>query len=190
MIAAFVLFALFVILSVAVFNDLSFVTSLDAWAERTYAPLRTPHWSAFFAGITLLGSIYGISLVSLLLVLVTRWDVRVIALGLVAVLGSALIAQAVKVFTARVRPEALPWRREELEYSYPSGHSAAAFSLYGLIALLISPNPALIVVCTLLILAVGASRLALSVHFASDVIGGYLLAASFLVLAFTLFPAS
>jgi undecaprenyl-diphosphatase len=40
--------------------------------------------------------------------------------------------------------------------------------------------------CVILILLIGISRVVLSVHYASDVIGGYLLAATFLCIAFIL----
>ena len=84
-------------------------------------------------------------------------------------------------------------------YSFPSGHSAIAFAFYGMVAALLYAHwarakgvTARVVARVLIFLAffvivgfVGASRLALGVHFPVDVLGGYALGALFL-LAFVL----
>lgn len=63
---------------------------------------------------------------------------------------------------------------------FPSAHSAVALTFYGLMALDIAhraPQPARRIqslLLLLLVLMIGWSRLALGVHYATDVIGGYL----------------
>ncbi len=191
MLAAFVFAVLFALLSLCVFNDAAFVLAFDAEREKWFGFARTPKWSAFFSAITFFGGVYGVGLVCAALAVFSGWDKHLIELGVVAVGGSALVAQLVKVLMARVRPDKLPWMKDKVEYSYPSGHSTSALSLYGLLAILMLPASGIailfVVACVLLILAIGASRVALSVHHASDIAGGYLLAASFLCLAFALF---
>ena len=192
MLIAFIAAVAFIALSHGVFNDAGFVMRMDTVVDRWFVPLRTRAWSRFFSVVTFFGSVYGVGLVSLAIAILTHWNLGVIEFGITAVGGSAVVAQLVKVFTARMRPDHLPWRSRELEYSYPSGHSAAALTLYGMLALfviLFGTVPAAIfgAIYLLLILAVGASRIALSVHYASDVLGGYLLGIALLALAVGIF---
>src|SRR3989442_4210012 len=64
------------------------------------------------------------------------------------------------------------------DYSFPSGHSMAAMAIYGLLAYLLSlhyPRQAWLIKLGAagLILAIGASRMLLGVHWPMDVLGGY-----------------
>ncbi|MFC6323077.1 phosphatase PAP2 family protein [Companilactobacillus baiquanensis] len=75
-------------------------------------------------------------------------------------------------------------------FSYPSGHSASAFALYIsllIIAWFVFKNIKLRVLigitCLSFVLLIGYSRIFLGVHYPSDVLGGYLLAAT--IMSFT-----
>lgn len=73
--------------------------------------------------------------------------------------------------------------------SFPSGHAAGSLLVYGLLALLLAAHwPAakrqlLLALAVLWALAIGASRVLLAAHWASDVVAGWLLGATGLLLA-------
>lgn len=93
----------------------------------------------------------------------------------------------------RARPEQWVWHRET-SFSYSSGHATDAVVVYGLWAYFVLqstlPQPwrgGLSALLALWALGVSWSRLALGVHYATDVLGGWLLAAALLMLALALF---
>ena len=98
----------------------------------------------------------------------------------VALIGASLFNDAVKDLIARPRPPG-PHLAPAAGYSFPSGHTLNSTATYGLAALYASRSHlaltarrvafAVLVVIPLL---VGLSRIALGVHYPSDVLGGWL----------------
>ena len=78
---------------------------------------------------------------------------------------------------------------EETGYSFPSGHSMASMAFYGYLIYLIYKYVknkylkwTLIVLLGILICTIGISRVYLGVHYTSDVLGGFLISISYLVI--------
>jgi undecaprenyl-diphosphatase len=98
----------------------------------------------------------------------------------------------VKDYIARPRPGVDPLVTA-FGYSFPSGHSLDSAATYGLIALVVwrSPLPlavrrlAVVLGATLPFL-IGLSRIALGVHYPSDVLGGWLAGIALVALGATL----
>jgi undecaprenyl-diphosphatase len=101
--------------------------------------------------------------------------------------GTFLLNFIVKMIVKRPRPIGIALINET-NYSFPSSHAMVSIAMYGFIIYLINKtniqkiNKIIITIClSFLIGLIGCSRIYLGVHFASDVLAGYLLGLSFLI---------
>lgn len=110
-----------------------------------------------------------------------------LALGwVIAVAGNSLLNHSLKQVFARARPLHTDGLALAPGFSFPSGHSSGAVVAYGMLAYLalrLLPAkwhlPALLTAVAIAF-SVGASRLFLRVHFASDVLAGFMSGAAWL----------
>lgn len=117
-----------------------------------------------------------------------------LALFLVVVsIGGAIINTAVKVVVGRPRPTFDEPIATAFGKSFPSGHSMSSLVCYGALLVAFLPLAAerhrrwWVVATAAWVLAIGVSRLALGVHYVSDVLGGYILGAAWLIGSIALF---
>ena len=96
-----------------------------------------------------------------------------------------------KQILQRPRPNELRFINES-GYSFPSGHSMISAAFYGLIIYLIHKYVKnkyvkwiLTIILSILIVSIGISRIYLGVHYTSDVLAGFLVAISYLVIYIT-----
>ena len=159
---------------------------VDAWASGL-AQTASPAAVAVFRVLTYAGSAWvTVPLVLAVAASVWRRGDRPAAVLFVTAFGAGEgLLYALKEFFHRARP-ALQVVAEH-GYSFPSGHSFTAALVYGLLATLAwrwtrSPEArvGVAVACVTLALLVGASRIVLGVHYATDVLGGFALAAGWL----------
>lgn len=135
----------------------------------------------FFSALTHLGdktTLGGLcTAVALALIALRRhW----LALGWVlAVVGNSVLNRTLKQIFGRIRPLNQDGLVLEPGFSFPSGHSSGSVVAYGMLAYLalrlLAPRwhlPTLLAMAALAF-TVGASRVFLTVHFASDVIAGF-----------------
>ena len=146
--------------------------------------------TTFFKFITFFASEIAIILVSLIVFLKNRnFGVAV----LINALGILILNISLKLIFMRERPFELMIIIEE-GYSFPSGHAMAALGFYGFIIYLIytanfKKNVKIVfsILFGLLILLIGVSRIYLGVHYASDVLAGFLISGAYLILYVILF---
>ncbi|MFC4601699.1 phosphatase PAP2 family protein [Cohnella hongkongensis] len=158
--------------------------------------LETPAWTRAAEFASLIGSTAGV-----ILLLVVFGAGLAAGLGhrkellllVFSVGGAAGLNSLLKNAFQRERP-ALHRLAEETGYSFPSGHSMAAFALYGAMAYLLwrhiasrAGRTALIAAAAVLVLSIGLSRIYLGVHYPSDVLAGYLASLVWLGLGIELF---
>ncbi len=106
----------------------------------------------------------------------------------VNLIGITLINNLIKVIIARPRPN-VNRLVSETGYSFPSGHSITSMVFYGYLIYLIYKyvdnrkiKIPLIIILTILIPLIGVSRIYLGVHYASDVLCGFLLGWIYLII--------
>jgi undecaprenyl-diphosphatase len=144
-----------------------------------YVGGRSPAWFWLAASVSFLGS--GWMLLALLpLLLRPAWR-RGIAVLIAALIATSAVVAGLKLLVGRTRPVyALPWAHVLVglqlptDHSFPSGHAAGSFAFATFVG---EVSPRHRVRLLLLASAIGVSRVALGVHYPSDVVAGALLGA-------------
>ena len=109
--------------------------------------------------------------------------------------GSSLLNTVVKSAVHRLRPVLTDPVAHEGGLSFPSGHAQAAMVGYSVLLLVFLPvlhgawRRTAITVAVFMVLAIGFSRVALGVHYASDVLGGFILGAAWVAAMSAVFNA-
>ena len=125
--------------------------------------------------------------------LLIRRQRRLAAFVAVTGLGGAVLGPTIKQLVGRVRPAVDAPVATAPGPSFPSGHTLTATVMFGVLLLVLLPTaPArarrpLVVVAAVLVAMVAFTRLALGVHFLSDVIGGFVLGVAWIVVTTTAF---
>ncbi|MGE8557451.1 MULTISPECIES: phosphatase PAP2 family protein [unclassified Acinetobacter] len=169
------------------------IVTIDYFVSQQMNMLHQPSVVNFFIFITSFGS-FAISCLIVILVCVISLIIRqpYILIGLlVSTIGSSLFSFLSKLLFHRVRPvDALLL---EQSYSFPSGHATIVIALYGFLtylAIRFSPNfirqVRIFFTMFLFAVLVGLSRMVLNEHYLSDVLGGFLVGALWLIISISL----
>jgi len=144
---------------------------------------------AIWQDISLMGSvaaISGLTIVSLCVFLMLR-DWQAARLVVFTMAGAAALDTSIKWIVQRPRPDEVYFHTMPATYSFPSGHALYSFTFYLTIAAIIHRRVfsrwIWVVWCSAIVTValIGASRIFLGVHYGSDVLGGYLIAALWMV---------
>ncbi|HKR97031.1 MAG TPA: phosphatase PAP2 family protein [Candidatus Angelobacter sp.] len=160
-------------------DTLRFDETIRNWVHQFASPGLTVLMKVF----SMLGAqILAVVLVAAFVIFARlRWKRAALWLA-IAMAGALVLEASLKYAYHRIRPQAY-FVPEPASYSFPSGHALTSFCFYGVLAGLItdrikSLSWRIIVwtAATLLVIAIGLSRIYLGVHYPSDVFAGYLAA--------------
>ena len=169
------------------------VSAMDSAILLAVARTRTPWLTIAAIDVTALGSITLVVLFStftLVVLLVLRDRLGALQM-LAASAGAGILTLLTKDIIERVRPEQAQRLIIVSGFSYPSGHSVSTSALYLTIAIIAGRHvqhsgarAVIFLAVSAVVIMVGASRVYLGVHYATDVVSGVSLGAAWaLVLA-------
>lgn len=125
--------------------------------------------------------------------LLSRRLPRLALFVVVTAVGSAMLNAAIKSGVHRLRPVLAQPVAQEQGLSFPSGHAQAAMVGYALLLIIFVPmlhgawRWIAVGGAAAAVLSIGVSRLALGVHYASDVAGGFALGAAWVIVMTVVF---
>lgn len=189
-IVCFLIF-LFVFLSIIKNNSVFFDETIISFIEG----IRNNNLTSICKVITYLGEAKIILIVAVLLGAYYYFVKKNKQRGILVVFNMvnvAILNQGIKMLVKRPRP--LNMLVEETGYSFPSGHSMISMGFYGLLIYFVNTSKLsktkkiiYTIILSFVILAVGFSRIYLCAHYPSDIIGGYMITLSYLILFVMLF---
>ncbi|HVT78038.1 MAG TPA: phosphatase PAP2 family protein [Acidimicrobiales bacterium] len=163
--------------------DTSAAQSLHGRVVHDGGAIAALKFVSFTGKPVFLAAVVGIPVVWLLV-----RQARKLALFLVVVsIGGSLIDTGVKLAVSRPRPTFSDPIMTAYGKSFPSGHAMSSLVCYGAVLLVVLPLVATrwrwlaVAAVAVWVAAIGFSRLALGVHYISDVLGGYVLGAAWLI---------
>ena len=170
---------LFIILAIAINADI--LSGFESWVYFESVEHMSDILTNILIFITNFGGPIGISLICITIFLIPKLRNK---LGLpvsIAVSTSFILNIILKLIFARERPDILRLVTEN-SYSFPSGHAMINMALYTVHIIYAYKfikskriKYPLIIAMMLLVIAIGFTRIYLGVHYAGDIIGGWLL---------------
>lgn len=140
---------------------------------------------------TEMGSVWFLTILSIILILVLWWkkkDKWSILFFIIGIGGGGLLTKLLKYYYGRERPS-INETIDAIGYSFPSGHSMGSLIFYGFLTYFIIRSTyskklkcLSLILCGLLIVSIGISRVYLGAHYPSDVIAGHLAGGIWLIL--------
>jgi undecaprenyl-diphosphatase len=144
----------------------------------------------FFEAISFFGSPLVLSVLGIAVAVyfISRRAWVFLASWIAALVGAGILDGVLKATVQRPRPAYAMAILHGHSFSFPSGHALASLVAYGMTAYFVvvlwakapSSRTAVIYLATILISAIGVSRLYLGVHYLTDVIAGYAVGAVWL----------
>ncbi len=179
-----ILFIIFTILVLTKVTD-----SIDLAVESSMISIRNDTLTKIMTMITNIGGSYSLISITFLGILIALIKQKRLPLNTMINLVSAfIIGHLIKAIIKRPRPTGI-FLVPASGYSYPSCHTMVSFAFFTFVAYSLSAKIAnktikviIHIIATILVISIGISRIYLGVHYLSDVIGGYLLGISYLMI--------
>lgn len=169
--------------------------AFDTYIAELFSVGKNTFSFTFFKSITYLGKSMFIGFGSLLCVLylwIIKKDYWTMAVFSIGIAGGDVLNGWIKNHVKRVRPE--NHLMETAGFSFPSAHAMVGLIFFSMVAYLImneikgnSLKWAVGIGFVCLVLLIGVSRIAMKVHFPTDILGGFALGAAYSLTLFKLY---
>lgn len=180
--------------------DVDFLTVIDQNIGQHLYQWGSAPFTTFVQSFTLIGNAQGIIPLTLMIAgifyyISRKWQVFLWIVFTILV-GVGPLVDLIKYIIQRPRPSYVSHLVDQGGYSFPSGHATGAVLAWGTLAFLTwyyfkdkypKMMPYLIGFTIFMVVAVSASRLYLGVHYLSDIIAGWSIGATWLILCLNYF---
>lgn len=180
---------IFIFLTISIEAGIS--TNFETWVYNESVEHMSPILNTIIKSITHIGDGITVMIFCSILLLYKKSREKVGIPVSIAVITSEIINLVLKQIFARQRPDILQLVNET-SYSFPSGHSminATICTMLGILAIKYiydkKKKILCLVICILLPIVIGFTRIYLGVHFFGDVLGGILLGFTVSVIVYT-----
>jgi undecaprenyl-diphosphatase len=189
----FVIISTLILVLLVWFIDTASISSFDTWFYNETAKKMTPELTLTMRFITESGSSMAVIILCLSFFLFKKtrrqWALPVS----ITVVATTISNVFLKLLFARERPNIMQLIEED-SYSFPSGHAMINISFYTIILLLTwhyiknkRIKYSISLVCLIMPLLIGFSRIYLGVHYATDVLAGWLLGFIIALIVYNIF---
>ena len=183
------LFLFMLLLYMYVFNYVSF---LDDGIYNFIISIKSDIVTRFMKGVTFFASTYYIIFIMIILFIFGIIKNKKINILNLLIILNTILNRSVKIIVRRKRPILINLV-EESSYSFPSGHTMVAVTLYGFLIYIIYKSKInirlkylFIVLLIILITLIVISRIYLGVHYFSDCLAGIFLSLAYLLFSIDL----
>lgn len=184
---ATILFIIFIIFTILV--KLNVFNKIDTSIESFIIEIRNNNLTKVLTTITNLGSATALIAITLVILLVAIIKHHRLPISTMINLPSIyIINEIMKAIIRRPRPNGI-FLVDAIGFSYPSGHTIVSLAFYGFIIKSLCDRiktKALKIIINILgislIILISFSRIYLGVHYLTDIIAGYILGSSYLIL--------
>ncbi len=166
---------------ITIFINNTYISTFDSWVYESIAKHISSNMTVVMKIITHSGGTIALLILTLILFAFKetrkKWALPISCSLVIA----AIINNVIKILIARERPDI--FRIIEMhDYSFPSGHSMNNMAYYSMMLLLtwkyiknMKWKWLISIICVIMPLSIGFSRIYLGVHYATDVVAGWIL---------------
>lgn len=190
----------FILICLTAMIDVDFLTVIDQNIGQHLYQWGPAPFTTFVQSFTLIGNAQGIIPLTMIIAgifyyISRKWQVFLWIVFTILV-GVGPLVDLIKYIIQRPRPSYVTHLVDQGGYSFPSGHATGAILAWGTLAFLIwyyfkdkypKMMPYLIGFTFFMLVAISASRLYLGVHYLSDIIAGWSIGATWLILCLNYF---
>lgn len=190
----------FILICLTAMIDVDFLTVIDQSIGQHLYQWGPAPFTTFVQSFTLIGNAQGIIPLTLIIAgifyyISRKWQILLWIVFTILV-GAGPVVALIKNIIQRARPSYVPHLVDQGGYSFPSGHATGAVLAWGTLAFLTwyyfkdkypKIMPYLIGFTIFMVVAISASRLYLGVHYLSDIIAGWSIGATWLILCLNYF---